>query len=238
MPIATFVSQSDNSDWKDLYRIGGVTALIAVLIAPAEVVINFLPGVAKATASTVTVAEWFTLLQDNPLLGLRNLGLLNLCGAALLAPSFLAVFSALRRDHESFATFGTILFFVGIAVYLSGNRAFPLLSLSRQYAAAATDAQQSLLLSAGQAMLTEGQSRAGILLIEFSGLFLSVIMLRGNVFDRVTACTGVLGNSLMMVVETFFVPPHGAGMVFAASGGLSIVTWYLLMGRRLLQLGR
>jgi hypothetical protein len=126
-----------------------------VVVALAEIVIGFLPGVARLTQRTVTVIDWFTLLQSHWFLGLRNLGLLNIIGAALLAPTFFAIYSALRRDNEAYGAFGTILFFVGVAVYLASNRAFSMLSLSGQYASATTDAQRSLLIAAGQAMLAE-----------------------------------------------------------------------------------
>ena len=111
------------SGWKSLYKVGGTTVLIVVLIPLAEVGISYLPGVARASQGTVTVVDWFTLFQNHWFLGLRNLGLLNIVGAALLAPTFLAIYSALRRDNEAYAAFGTILFFVGLAVYLASNRA-------------------------------------------------------------------------------------------------------------------
>jgi hypothetical protein len=87
-----------------------------------------------------------------------------------------------------------ILFFLGLAVYLASNRAFSMLSLSGQYANATTDAQRSLLITVGQAMLAEGQARAGILLIGFAFLVISAVMLRGKVFSKVTAYAGILGN--------------------------------------------
>ena len=76
------------------------------------------------------------------------------------------------RPFES-RSFGTILFFLGIAVYVAGNRAFTMLSLGGQYARASTDAQWSLLIAAGQAVLVEGQGRAGIPIIEFAYLVIS-----------------------------------------------------------------
>jgi hypothetical protein len=225
---------------KSLYRLGGITALI-VLVGPlAEVLISFLPGVARLTQQTVTVVDWFTLLQNHWFIGLRNLGLINIVGAALLAPTFLALYFALRHDDEGFGAFGTILFFVGMAIYLASNRAFAMLSLSGQYASATTETQRSLLAAAGQAMLAESQTRAGIPLIEFAGLVISVVMLKGKVFSKATAYAGILGNALLIVVEIIlgFLPRLvGAGMVVAAGGGLSIMAWYFLVGRRLLQFG-
>lgn len=154
------------SGWKNLYKVGGTTALIALMVPLAEVAINYLPGVASASQRTATVVDWFALFQNHWLLGLRNLVLLNLIGAALLGPTILAIYAALRRGNKAYAAFGTILFFIGMAVYVASNRAFPMLSLSRQYARATTDAQRSLLIAVGQTLLAEGQSRAGILLIE------------------------------------------------------------------------
>ncbi len=236
-----FDAETADPGWKSLYRVGGITALIMVVFPLAEVAISFLPGVAGLSQGTVTVIDWFTLFQNHWLLALRNLGLLNIVGAAFLAPTILAIYSALRRDHGAYAALGTILFFVGLAVYLASSRAFPMLSLSGQYAAAATDAQRALLAAAGQAMLAEGQSRAGVPLMEFACLLISAIMLRGRVFSKAAACAGILGNALLIVVEiitTFTRGLPNAGFVIAICGGLSLITWYLLVGRRLLQLGR
>ena len=229
------------SGWKGLYKVGGITALIVAVGPLAEVLISFLPGVARLTQRTVTVIDWFTLFQNHWFLGLRNLGLLNIIAAALLAPTISAIYSALRRDNEAFGAFGTILFFVGVAVYIASNRAFSMLSLSGQYASATTDAQRSLFIAAGQAMLAEGQTRAGIPLIEFASLVISVVMLRGKVFSKATAYAGILGNVLLIVFEILlaFVPTLlDVRLVIAGGGGLAIMIWYLLVGRRLLQLGR
>lgn len=227
------------TDWRSLYKLGAFTALILIVLPPAEIVIGLLPGAQRASASTVTVVDWFSLFHDNWFLGLRNLGLLNLVGAALLVPTILAVYSALRRSNEAFGALGAMVFFMGIAVYIASSRALPMLSLSRQYAAATTDAQRSLLTAAGQTMLAEGQSRSGVLLIEFACLLISTIMLRGRVFSKATACAGMLGNALLMVVEIAFIPVSSSpGIAVAACGGLSIMTWYLLVARRLFQLAR
>ncbi len=224
--------------WKSLYKLGGTSTLIATLLVPAEIAISFFPSVEHATAHTVTVIDWFNLFQTNPFIALRNLGLLNVIGAILLAPAILAVYSALKREREAYAALGTILFFVGIAVYLASSKAFPMLSLSRQYMIATNDAQRSLLVSAGRAMLVEGQNRAGILIIEFGCPVVSLVMLKGHAFSKATAYSGTLGNALMIVLEIAFLPPRGVGVIVAAGGGLSTVIWYCLMGRRLLQLGR
>ncbi|MGA9061328.1 MAG: hypothetical protein WB341_06640, partial [Terracidiphilus sp.] len=224
--------------WKSLSTIGGITALISILLAPAEVVIGLPPGVQDTLARTVTVTDWFSLFQNHWFLGLRSLGLLNIAGGILFIPAILAVCSVLRRDNEAYAALGAILFFIGVAVYLAGSRAFPMLLLSHEYATAATDAQRALLAAAGQSMLAEAESRSGLLLIEFAFLVISAAMLKSTSFSETTAYTGMLASILMMTLEIAFIPPHGVGMAVAAAGGLAMMTWSFLVGLRLLQLGR
>ena len=232
-------TKPSETDWRSLYKLGAFTALILIMLPPAEIVIGLLPGTHWASAGTATVVDWFSLFHDNWFLGLRNLGLLNLVGAALLVPSILAVYYALGRSNEAFGALGALVFFMGTAVYIASSRALPMLSLSRQYAAATTDVQRSTLTATGQTMLAEGQSRSGVLLIEFACLLISTVMLRGRVFSKATACAGILGNALLMVVEIVFIPVSSSpGIVVAACGGLSIMTWYLLVARRLFQLAR
>lgn len=88
-------------------------------------------------------------------------------------------------------------------------------------------------------MLAEGHNRAGLLLIEFACLVISVVMLRGNVFSKATAYAGILGNALLTVVEVILTSTSSlpdVGMILAGAGGFSIMIWYLLVGRRLLEL--
>jgi hypothetical protein len=236
----TIEQERAGGGWRPFYKVGGAAVLIAVVVVLAEIAIGFLPGVAQASQRTVTVTDWFALFESNWFLGLRNLGLLNLIGAALLTPAFLAMYLALRRENEGWAALGAVLFFMGMAVYISSYRGFAMLSLSGQYASAATDAQRSVLVAAGQTMLVEGLNRAGIFLIDVAGLAMSWVMLAGKVFGKAAGFAGVAGNSLMIVLETIlaFLPAwRGVWMPVAMCAGVSIVAWYLLVGGRLWRLG-
>jgi hypothetical protein len=88
-------------------------------------------------------------------------------------------------------------------------------------------------------MLTEGLSRVGIFLIDSAGLVISAVMLRGKVFGKAAGYAGVVGNGLMIVFEVIlaFVPAlFHFGLFIALGGGVAIMAWYVLVGRRLLQL--
>ena len=231
-----------DSNWKSLYKLGGAAALMGVLVGLSEIIITFLPG-GGVSSGAETVVDWFTLFQNHWFLGLRNLGLLNIVLTALAIPIFFALYAAHRRTNQAYAALAMIIAFIGIATFFATNRAFPMLELSRQYAAATTDAQRSMIAAAGQAMLSVGQSHTpgtfiGFLLTEVAGIVISMVMLRSQVFDKATAYAGVLGFGLLLIFEvcSSFVPALGVAMLFAMGGGLLSMAWYILVARRLFQL--
>ncbi len=142
-------------------------------------------------------------------------------------------------------TIAAVLAFTGIVIYLASNQAFSMLSLSDQYAAAATDAQRAMLLAAGQATLAihnnAGYEGKGIytsfLLVSVAGLIISAIMLRGNVFSKVTAYIGLLANAfgLGYYVALVFAPAMVA--LPLSISAVFLLAWYVLIGRRLFRLG-
>ncbi len=63
---------------------------------------------------------------------------------------FFGLNAALRHVNRARVTFAMALCFLGIAVYFASNQAFALLSLSDQYAVAATSAERTQLLAGRQ----------------------------------------------------------------------------------------
>jgi len=233
-----------DSTWKSLYRIGGVAALTAGIIFRR----NLGAEISLITRYTPpnTAIDWFTLLQNNRLLGLSYLNIFDIVDYALVDLMFLALYVALRRANESYMTIATVLGFVGIAVYFASNTSLSMLSLSNQYAAATTDAQRSMLLAAGQAVLAMGEGTGiytSFLLLATAGMIISAVMLRSNLFGRVTAYVGILASAfdLAYIVGLAFVPASDVYLLsvsFLSAAGLLLLIWHLLIGLKLYQLGR
>jgi len=221
-----------DSAWKSLYRVGGVAALITAVLIPIHVILFVVwPPPLEGTAS-----DWFMVFQDNWLLGLLSMDLLLFVDYVLLVPIVLALYGALREVSESFMAMGVALFFVAIAAYFASNTAFEMLSLSDQYTAAITESQRTELLAAGQAMLATYTGTAfhvNYLLGSLAGITISAVMLRSNTFGGVTAYVGILGN---VVGLGLYVPT--IGLFLSVISGPVLWIWYILIGRRLLQLGR
>jgi len=247
-----------DSHWSSLYKVGGVAALIAVLIFRRWLGVEFLlframfraMGIIRSGPRTMpsSAIDWFALLQTNRLVGLTLLNVFDVVNYLLVGLIFLGLYAALRRANRSYMTLATALGFVGIAVYLASNQAFSILSLSDQYAAATTDAQRSILLAAGQALLATsnpnalGPSTIAFFLVTLAGLIISAVMLKSGVFSKATAYTGLLANIFglgyplgeALAPKTAVVPIVGISL---AASACFLVFWYIGIARRLLQLG-
>ncbi len=232
-----------SSPWRSVCILGGAAALLTVLTALIEMLITFLPG---GYTSAGTVIEWFALLQANPFLGMRNLGLLNIIMTALSIPLIFALYWVHRDTTPASAALALILALIGLAVFYATNRAFPMYDLSARYAAASSEAERAMISAAGQAMLSVGQSHTpgtflAFFFSEVAGILMAVVVLRGRLLNRAAALAGLVGYSFLLVFEVLssFVPSsHQAILVIAMVGGLANLTWYILAGISLFRLSR
>ena len=183
---------------------------------------------------------WLALLQDARLLGLLLLDLVDVINYALVGLIFLALFGALRRAATSSMVIAAASGFVGVAVYFASNQAFSMLALSNRYAAATTDAQRSLFLAAGEALLAIHHQGAGIhlslMLVQVAGLIISLVMLRSEPFSKATAVAGILANALGLgYFVALAIAPALSFLPPSLSAPFRLI-WYILIARRLFQL--
>ena len=111
----TKTSVAVDARWKTLYRIGAIAALVAALgfrrNMGAEMTMFF--GAAPKTA-----VAWFTLLQNNSLLGIISLNFFDIIDYALVGIMFVALYFAFRKTSRIFAAAATSMCLAGITVYI------------------------------------------------------------------------------------------------------------------------
>ncbi len=224
-------TETSISDWKSLYKVGGVAALIMLPIIPLQSFIFI------AYPPPATVIDFFILFQKNWFVGLLDRDLLLIVDNVLLILIYLALYAALVQANKFLMTIGLAFSLIGIAAYFPSNTAFEMLSLSHQYAAATTEAQRATLLAAGQAMLAIYSGTAFnvyYVLNAIALLIFSAVMLRSSVFSKTTAYLGLAAGILMII-------PSTAGMIGIYFSLLSLIPWFvwlILFARRLFQLAR
>lgn len=229
--------------WGTVYVIGAAAAILALAGTLFDIVLTSIPGWQASTVPT-SVVGWFAQFQVNPLLGLRNLDLLNITIAVVGIPMYVALFGAHRRASQGLATLALVVVTLGTSVFVASNAALPMLGLSRQFSLATTDAQRLSLQAAAQALLATGAhggmgAFAGFFLSSVGTLLMALAMLEGKVFSRLAAWTGITGTSLLLVYvvgTTFALAPTGVLMVVAMPGGLMMIAWNIMVARKLFRL--
>ncbi|MCG2821838.1 MAG: hypothetical protein L6371_08190, partial [Candidatus Atribacteria bacterium] len=101
-------------------------------------------------------------------------------------------------------------------------------------------------VAAGKAMLVQAEDLTagtfmGFFFTEVASIVMGMVMLRSKIFSKLTAFAGILGFGFLLVFNILaaFVPTiFDVAMIFAMSGGLLSMAWFILIARRLFQLGR
>jgi len=222
--------------WSLLNKLAGAAALITVALIPIQIVVFIAIPPPGFQPTSSTVAGWFALLHNHRFLGLLDLDLILIIDQVLAIPIALALYVVLRKVNHSLMAIATAFSLVAIAAYLAANGAFSMLSLSEQYAAATTEAQRSLVLAAGLAVFSTHTGTAfqvSYILGSIALLITSLVILRGNVFTRVTASMGILSSVIGLGL---FVPKIGIFLSFVSVPFLMI--WDILIARKFFQLAR
>lgn len=227
------ISATLDSRWNNLIKIGGVAAILIVILSLTEVAIEASGG-SGLTSTPTSVLEWFSLLQTNPLLGLAILGIFETIFFPLGVLMFMGLYFPLRRTSESLMAIGTALYFIGTTIYFASNNAFAMLNLSNQYTIATSEVQKSMLLAAGQAVMATEQGTGMMMtfvLGSLAGIIVSVVMLRSKIFSKPIAIVGIAANVLGMFGSSL-------GLAVWTINGLLMMVWTLMVGWRLLQISR
>ncbi|MFH1213827.1 MAG: hypothetical protein V1681_07045 [Candidatus Neomarinimicrobiota bacterium] len=230
--------------WKKLYTVGAVAAIIFLLGTALDIIIGSTLG-GNLFAVPETAVERFSEFQENWLLGLYHLDLLNMITAIIMIPAFLALVAAHRQDNGAFAILSLICFIIGTSIFIANNAALPMFQLSKKYAALTSESQKALLAAAGEALLAKGAHGSlgvftGFALITTSDIIISLVMLTGKVFTKISAWTGILGSTLLLlyiVLVTFVPSVKSMAVAFSAPGGLLTMAWMVLFTARLFKLG-
>jgi hypothetical protein len=239
----TFAITASNS-WRWIYKFGAVAALIAMSANLADIILGF-GGTDMVTYGTKSAIEWFAVYQDSWFRGVYALGILNIVYMVVMLPVYFALFCVHFEKQAVAAALTIIIFLTAMSMYISNNAAIPLLVLSGKYSLAATDLQRTILVAAGEAILSRGEDfTAGsfipLFLSGLAAICISIIMLRGGIFGKVHAWIGIVGFtflSLFTIIATFVPALYAFAFYFLGSiGGFLALSWFALVARRCFQL--
>jgi hypothetical protein len=230
------MSQSEtintNSNWNTLYKTGGVAAIVMVfmIIIQSAVFIAFPPP--------KTVIEYFNLFQTNPLLGFLDLDLLLVLANLMLILVFLSLYAALKQINKSLITIAITFGVMGIVLLIvSREVTISMFNLSNQYFTATTESQKLMLITIGQTMLSTyngGVFDISYVMGSIPLLIISYIMLKSNIFSKVTAILLGLSGLLMIIPPTV----GTIGIIISLISLVPTMIWLILVALRLFKLSK
>jgi hypothetical protein len=231
------IRQSNNdSSCNTIYWLGGLVSMILIAYCLLTMLIFVFIG-----PPPETIEECFSILNANKLQGLMRLDILTVFIMPLYYLLFYSIYLALKRANHELVAISTILVFAGLTLFLSTSSVFSYLNLSDKYALATTDIQKNQLLAAGEAILASDMwhgtsALIGGLLLQTGGLIISFVMLKSDVFNKITAYTGIFifGLDLAHIVIGLFLPTIGTIIMVVA--GTFYLLWFPLIGFRLFKL--
>jgi len=218
--------------WAPMYRAGGWSALLYVLLVLVPVVLVF-----AAPLPPTDGAALLAYISDHQLVYLVELvSFVGLAVPALVV--FAAVAVALKDVNKSVAAIGGLFGIASETIALALGSSPQslhggLVVLSNSYQAAGDDGERASLVSAAEALIaaTNAVSWAGILTAAGIAV-LSWAMRKAPFFGRAVAVTGLIAGSVGIVAEALRPMIGPAYMVY----GILLPLWFALAGWKLLHL--
>lgn len=224
--------------WKRFFTLAGAAVLLQLLLLLAYGAV-----VAALGPKPVTAQEYFNVYQISPLQMVLRSDLLMMLMIGLYLVTFPALYAALREINPAFTLLALIMTVVAVTLSMANDPGFALLNLGAQYAQAGSEASQAQLLAAGEALMpannwSSSASYMAGLLLQGSGVMISLIMLGGRDFCKATALAGLLGNGLDLIQHILhpFVPSISDWIMPVM--GIFYIVWFPLLARDLFRLGK
>jgi hypothetical protein len=227
---------SVNSSMKEIYLIGGISAIVLSMSYIIITVLYILGGVLPTGGE-----EWLKHIARHTLEWQAILGLSVLTDFLFIFVAW-SLYIALKKINKNAILTG--IGFLGLFVVLDLVVTWPnyasLINLSQKYAAAINDTERMTFVAAADYAFGVLSSRLfavyAILVPAIGILIIGLVMLKG-IFNKVTAYSGVVTGILgiIAVVGSFFIA--ALGMTAIITSVLTTV-WVLLVGLKLIRLSQ
>ncbi len=210
--------------WGQLATIVAMTVLMAVAGPPPE-----------------TAAELFEIREQSRLLTLARSDLVLIPLVFLYVGTMPAILWALRERTPVVAGFATLLALMAAIGVVAVDTSFSQMHLGDRWMEAGSSAERERLLAAAEALLVRDMwhgtaAYMGGILLQGGGVMVSLAMLRGREFSKVTAWTGLVGNALDLLQHLLhpFAPEVAEPIKMVM--GVPYLVWFPMLGRDLWRL--
>lgn len=214
-------------NWKKLYKIAGISALVIVLIIPVQVVIF---SVFPPPEDSIGFIQLF---HDNWLLGLLSLDLLYYFNNGFLVVFYLGLFASMRKVDFSGMLIALVLGFIGIAIYYVSSIGFEMLAVSKQYFQTDSIELKQQLIAIGHGLILRYKGTAFDVYYVFNAIALILIaktMFKSVEFGKAAAVWGLIAGIFMIIPST----AGTIGLIFSLISLIPWIVFSVIVGRKML----
>ena len=227
--MENFSFNNDHLKSKSIFIIGGISAILQLVA-----ILGYSIALGVLGPKLTYALEYFAVYQENPLEMVLRGDFLLLILIGLYLGTFPPLYIALRKISPMYAALATLFTIISVTLTFAGEFTFALLHLAEQYAAATSETVQAQLLAAGEAVIAAGMWNSSAsymsgMLLQGSGVMISVIMLRSDDFHKMTAYSGLLGNGLDLIQHLIHPFAPGVSAVIQMVMGLGYFVWYPML---------
>lgn len=214
---------------RSIYYIGALSAILQLVA-----ILGYSVALGILGPKLTTAVEYFTAYQNGPLEMVLRGDFLLLILIGLYLGTFPALYITLRRISPAYAALATLFTFIAVILTFANESTFAFLHLAEQYAAATSETVQAQLVAAGEAIIaadmwhSSGAYMSGILL-QGSGVIISIIMLRSQDFSKITAYAGIFGNGLDLIQHIIHPFAPEATATISMVMGLGYFVWFPML---------
>lgn len=232
------MQKTNSLNLRSLYTIGGVAAILQLVTILTYAVLTGLLGPKPTSAE-----EYFAIHQISKVEAFFRGDFLLLILIGLYLGTFPALYVALRHLSPVYVSLATLFTILAVAGTFSTESSFSLLYLGKQYSLASSEVVRTQLKAAGEAVIasdmwnSSGAYMGGILL-QGSGVMMSIIMRRSKHFSKITAYSGLLGNGFDLIQHVIFPLAPSISVSIKTFMGLFYLIWFPLLGRDFLLLAK
>lgn len=225
--------QGADPQWRELYRIGGVSAWVFVAMVVVAIVLVVATPLAPNQGGAATLdfiaAHRVTYILEQQLW---------LVPGAFAMVTYLALYPALKDVNRSLAALGSavggVAWALTLALPTTTTGAPALVYLSDQYAATTDPVARAGLATAAEALIAQNRTTVAIGPLTTIALLITSVVMLGGVFPRAVAYLGIITGLLGIAAEALRMIFEGFYVVY----GVLLPIWMAAVGWNLYRLGR
>ena len=232
------MNNANSNSLKSLYDIGGISAILQLVSILAYSVLLGVLGPKPTSA-----AEYFSIYRSSPVDAFLRGDFLLLVMIGLYLGTFPALYAALRRLSPIYTALATLFTILAVAGSFATESSFSLLHLGEQYMNATSNEIHTQLLAAGEAVIASDMWNStaaymGGILLQGSGVMISIIMLHSKEFSKVTAYSGLLGNGFDLIQHVLHIFLPSVSSFITMFMGVFYFVWFPMLARDFFRLAK